>query len=359
MSLLKDQTRKSKWFALVVAALIAVSSALGTSFAQTEIVIYTPTRYGEMLERTLGQHFLSTYGARIVWQDMVATEMMAKVIAERNAPEASVVCPNVLSYLQTKDAGIWAQLDPAIVTNRSELFEQALASLDDHGVPLAANTLVIQYRSDIFQDQGFAPPTGFIDLARPEFQNRVLLTSTTSGVGTRTLISFARMNGGDEYNIDPGFTYAQSLTRAGQVHSFATSSSGFNELMQLGEVWIGVQFSEGAYQFKAAGAPVDFVLPAEGALLDFTTCHVLANAPQPELAQQLINLLIGEEFQREIALDRWAIPVRQNVELPEEYTAVLPLTPEQWSVLTNYDIEYVAGVRNDWHQRWIREIEAQ
>lgn len=357
--LIKEKPNKRLAFAAVLVGLVAAISGLSTSFAQSEIVIYTPTRYGDILERTLGQQFLDTYGARIVWQDMVATEIMAKVIAERNSPEASVVCPNVLSYLQTKDAGIWAQLDPAIVTNRNDLFEQALASLGDYGVPLAANTVVIQYRPDILEAEGLAPPTGFADLARPEFANRVVLTSTTSGVGIRTLISFARMNGGDEFNIDPGFAYAQSLVAEGQIHSFATSSSGFNELMQLGEVWIGVQFSEGAYQFRATGAPVDFALPVEGALLDFTTCHVLANAPQPELAQQLINLLIGEDFQREIALDRWAIPVRQNVSLPEEYTAVLPLTPEQWSVLANYDIEFVAGVRNDWHQRWIREVEAQ
>src|SRR5690606_15525633 len=143
-----------------------------------------------------------------------------------------------------------------------------------------------------------------------EYAGRVLLTSTSSGTGTRTLVMFARMNGGDEYNVDPGFEYAKQLVDSGQVHSFPTRSSTFNETLGLGEAWIGIQFSEGAFQFKAEGNPVNAVFAEEGAPLDYTTCHVVANAPEPELAQEVINLFLGQEFQREIVLGRWAIPVR-------------------------------------------------
>lgn len=352
-----SRPRRSPWF-VVVGAVLALASLHGAAMAQREIVVYTPSQYGAIVERTVGREIEALFGARVIVQDMLSTEMVTRVIADRNAPEASVVCPNVLSFLQTRDAGFWAPIDPAIVTNVEHVFERALEGLGDLGIPIAANTVVLQYRPDVFEEQGFEPPTGFADLARPEFRGRVALTSTTSGVGIRQLISFARMGGGDEYDIDPGFDFARELVSSGQVHSFATSSSAFNEMMQLGEVWIGVQFSEGAFQFKAGGAPIDMVLPAEGALLDFSTCHIHANAPEPELAQHVMNLLLGEEFQREVALERWAIPVRMGIELPPEYTEVLPLTQEDWATLTNYDVGHVAEVRNDWHQRWIREIEA-
>lgn len=328
----------------------------------TDLVVYTPVRYGDIVERTVGEAMKEQFNTTVIWQDLLASEMTTKVIAEQSAPSASVACPSVLSYLQTKDAGLWDQIDPSIVTNIDNLFDEARILYSDtmggNGVPIAASTIVIQYLTDVFDEKGFEPPTSLTDLANPEYAGHVMLTSTSSGVGIRQIVMLAMLAGGDEFDVDPGFDYAKQLVDMGQIHSFPTRSSEFNETMARGEAWIGIQYSEGGYQFKADGQPVDFVVPAEGALPNFTTCHPIVNAPEPELAQHFVNFMIGEEFQRELALDRWAIPVVKGIDLPPEYAAVLPLSADEWSRFQSYDFVEVAEKRPEWHERWTREIEA-
>lgn len=343
---------------LMLALPLCAMTALPAGPSSRELVVLAGVGYGEVIEKTVSKEMMARYNTRVVVQEALNAEAYTKVLAQRNAPEISVVTADLPHFLLGQKAGLWAKLEPAMIPNMKAIQPLATAPpLGEFSVAIAANTVGIQYRTDLFMQRGFAVPVGYADLWRPEFKGRVALTSTTSGVGIRALAVLAHMRGGSERNIEPGFALARDLVQRGQVSFFATNSATFNQAMERGEIWIGIQFSEGALQFRARGAPVGFVHPQEGVSLGLGLLQVVKGAPNQEQAQQFINLILAEEFQRAITLERFAIPVRLNVSLPAAHARALPLTVEQWKTMYSHDWDTIAAKRAEWHDRWLREVE--
>lgn len=343
---------------LFVIVPFVVASAASSAPPPTTLVVFTGIAFGELIERAVAKTMLERYNTKIVWEEALIQQAYAKVLAQRSNPEVSVSIVNPEIWRLGERAGVWAEIDPKIVTNLPTVFPAARKPYPGNtAVPLQANTVGVAYRTDIFLQRKFDPPTGYADLWRPEFKGRVGLTSSTAGTGLRALLVWARTRGGDETNPDPGFAMAKDLVQKQQVTFFATSSSHFNSAMQLGEVWIGVQFSEGAHQFAARGAPVGYVYPKEGVSLSVAGVTVVKGAPHQELAWQYVNLLIGQEFQTEMARVRWAVPVRPGISLPPAYARSLPLSPDQWGTMVTHNWEIYSAKFAEWNARWLREVE--
>jgi thiamine transport system substrate-binding protein len=100
-----------------------------------------------------------------------------------------------------------------------------------------------------------------------------------------------------------------------------------------------------------ADPPVD---EAPTAVID-TTCFrqvefagVLRGTDAPDEARRLVDFLISEEFQAEIALNLFVYPARTGVALPPEFTefAVVPQHPY------TLDPEAIDAGRDDWIETW-------
>ena len=77
----------------------------------------------------------------------------------------------------------------------------------------------LAYNKDVFKKNGWAAPTSWADLSDPKYKGKVVIPPITNGYGLLTLVMTARMNGGGEEKIDPGFD-------AVQRKSLPTSSRG-------------------------------------------------------------------------------------------------------------------------------------
>ncbi|OFV83018.1 MAG: hypothetical protein A2W26_11360 [Acidobacteria bacterium RBG_16_64_8] len=323
-----------------------------------ELVVHTFVDYGPLIERTVSKRMMERFNTKVIWQEELIQNAYAKVLTQQRNPEVSVTIVDPVHYLRGVSAGVWEKIDPKIVTNYATLYPAARQTYPQMlGVPLQANTVGIQYRTDVFLQRGFDPPTGYADLWRPEFKGRVGLTSGASGTGIRMLLIFAKMRGGDENKMEPGFDLVKDLVQKQDVRFFATSSGNFNSVMQRGEIWIGVQFSQGAFRFKSEGAPVNHVYPKEGVSLNVNGVAIVKGAPQPELAQQFVNLLIDPEFQTEMARELWSVPVRPGITLPSLYARTLPLLPDQWKAMVIPNWGLYSQKFSEWSERWLREVE--
>lgn len=344
--------------ALSVGVFLSIVRPAPSAPEPTQLVVYTGIAFGPLLEKTVSKTMLEKFNTKVVWQELLIQQAFTKVLAQRAHPEVSASIVDGVNYLNGEKAGLWADIDRKIVTNLQYVYPAALKPFPGgRGVPFEANTVGIQYRTDIFLQHHFAPPTGYIDLWRPEFKGRVAFAEPSSGTGMRALLILARMGGGSEDNIEPGFKLAKDLVQKQQITIFPTSSSEFNNFMQRGEIWIGVQFSEGGLQFAALGAPVAYVYPKEGVSLGVSSAVIVKGAPHQELAQQFVNLMLSPEFQQAMALDRWGIPTRTGITLPPQYARALPLEPSQWKNMVNHNWPVLAQHFNEWSQRFLREVE--
>lgn len=310
---------------------------------------------GALIEKVLGPIMLEKYNTKLVTQDMLNAAAYAKAVAEKGNPKASVVVTEIFDAMRGAKQGLWAELDKSIVTNIDALMPSAKKAVTDHYVPLLGSDMVMSYRSDVFDKRGFAAPTGFQDLTNGDYKGRVGLTGAASTLSIYQLIMFAKMNGGSENDIEPGFEFAKQLVDNDQVGFFAESSSVFNQAMLNDQVWIGPQFGPTARQLQHEGGPVKTLYPAEGVYENFQTVAIPANAPHQEQAQQLVNLLIGKEFQEAQAVDGLLLPVRDDVDV----SSVAELFPPEGTEYYVPDFGVVAENVDAWKRRWEEEIESK
>src|SRR5699024_716341 len=101
---------------------------------------------------------------------------------------------------QAKEAGLLQPIELDNIPNSKELYPIAI---DEDGYWVAELTAMtgIAYNTETIS----TPPTSWADLWNEEYENRVAISDVSGTVGYQFLVQAAKMNGGDEENIDPGF----------------------------------------------------------------------------------------------------------------------------------------------------------
>ena len=79
---------------------------------------------------------------------------------------------------------------------------------------------------------------------------------------------------------------------------------------------------------------------------------VLAGAENPEGAQQLVDFLLGEQFQSEIPTGMYVYPVNPDAAIPAEWVDFAPL-PENPIVL---DPTEISANRDRWIEDWTATV---
>ena len=82
-----------------------------------------------------------------------------------------------------------------------------------------------------FKEKGWAPPTSWNDLKDPKYKKQLVIPPINNTYGLYTLVMFARMNGGGEKNIDPGFKVMKEQINP-NVLAYEPSPGKMTELFQ-------------------------------------------------------------------------------------------------------------------------------
>lgn len=82
-------------------------------------------------------------------------------------------------------------------------------------------------------------------------------------------------------------------------------------------------------------------------------------APNPELANELVNLVISPEMGGQFAKMLGFGPLNQKVTLDQETAATVVYGKAQIEKLTVFDPDAVNARRPAWTERWNKEIESQ
>ena len=324
------------------AAMLLLLSSAG-AYSQT-LVVAGP---GGATEERFKQHVIPPFKkANNVTVQYVAgqtTEILAKLEAQRSNQEYDVISLNDGPMFQAEERGFCAPLVEAPVY--SELIPEARMTKNSIGYSAVAS--VITLNTKILADKGLPEPTSWLDLGDPRYEGEVaLLSAGSSSTGMSTLVMVARANGGGETNIDPGFEYFKKKIKPNLV-TVVQSSAKMSEMLQTGEVGIGVIVSSRAGALKAGGAPVKAIYPKEGTPIAMPALCQVVGSDVPDLAQKFIQHVVS--VQGQVGFEVGEVGVNKNVPTDAGAPAGNKLIALDWNTIN--------AKRNEWVDRWSREIE--
>jgi putative spermidine/putrescine transport system substrate-binding protein len=166
---------------------------------------------------------------------------------------------------------------------------------------------------------------------------------------------YARMNGGGEKNIEPGFKVMKEQVNP-NVLVYEPSPGKMTELFQSGQGQIAVWGTGRVQAFANTGFPVDFIYPKEGAPILLASACPVAKANANPLAQEFIKVMISAPVQTVLAKEMGNGPVNTKVDVNMPELKMAPVG-ERAKLIYSPDWDAINAQREEWTKRWNREVE--
>lgn len=213
----------------------------------------------------------------------------------------------------------------------------------------------LMYNTQFFKERGWAPPTSWNDLADPKYRRLIVIPPINNTYGLHTLVMFARMNGGGETNIEPGFKAMTERVNP-NVLAYEPSPGKMTELFQSGQAALAVWGSARVASFAATGFPVDFVFPKEGTVTLLPAICPIAKQTVSPIAHEFIRAVVQPDLQALLAREYGYGPVNKRAPVDPASMPMVPVGERAAQLLTvNWDV--INQNRDAWTRRWNREVE--
>ena len=339
---------------LFAAGALALCSAAVANAQEKTLVL---GGYGGSFETLMKEHiipgFEKEHNVKVQFIPGNSTENLARLQAQKGNQEMDVVILDDGPMYQAVALGFCDTLQDAPVVD--EIYDIARMGTDKAiGAGFVATGFA--YNKKMFEEKGWAPPKSWMDLADEKYNQILSIPPITNTYGLHTLVMLARVNGGGEENIDPGFEVMQEQV-APNVLVFEPSSGKMSELFQGSEIALSVWGSGRVKSLADTGFPAEFAYPEEGAVALMVAACPVVDSDVPEEAQKFIQYILSPDVQVRLAETMGFGPTNRNTELPEELVGTVPYGPEQVSKLVAVDWDTINPKREEWTQRWNRQVE--
>lgn len=328
----------------VVKGLVGLLAAPRIAFAQQKelVVAAFGGAYTDTVRKTIGA-FESANGVKIAFVPASGADGLAKAMAK----QVDVMHGDLAWAYRGVAQDAFEKLDPAIVTNLSALHPKARFS--EYGVVTNFGEYGIAYDPS----QVKAAPTSWLDLWKPEFKGAVSTTGYDAA-NIELIVLMAKLNGGNEDNIDPGFRKMAELGK--QISVFYSQHPQLLDLFRTKEI-VMARWLRGRVDWaNKQGVALKFVAPKEGAIALVSTVHVVKGRPQTELAQKFVNHLLSADSQKLYAADLGYTPSRRGLDL----TGIdVPYSDAMIDSLLMSDWAKIVPKMDAWKERWEKEVVAR
>ncbi|MBF8189486.1 ABC transporter substrate-binding protein, partial [Nonomuraea sp. K274] len=308
--------------------------------------------YEEAFKQTVIPEFEKSCACKVTYIAGSSTDTVAKLKAQQAAPQIDVALIDDGVQNQAVEAGLLTALDPKTVTHLPQVID--LARLPgDVGVGFSLNATGIAYNTDYYEKNGLPAPRRLADLADPKLKGKLVMPSITQTYGLGALVIAAKVGGGSEQNIDPGFEGVKKV--AANAVTFDTTADVSNYFLQ-GQAVASIWGNSRVQVLADKDYPIEFVYPEEGALPLIATVNVVNKAPHPDLAQKFVNALLEPSTQVTMAKSNFNGPVVEGVTL-DPALARRVVSQERAAELRKLDWNVINKNRSAWTERWNKEIE--
>ncbi|HEV2958177.1 MAG TPA: ABC transporter substrate-binding protein [Xanthobacteraceae bacterium] len=335
---------------LTLAAVLALTGAAAAQ-AQTLYV----AGYGGSFEQTIRKEimpaFAKKFGASVEYIAGNSTDTVAKLQAQRGNQQIDVAIVDDGPMYQAIALGFCA---PIVGLPDADIVKSARYK-DDKAVGMGLVATGLMYNTKYFAEKKWPAPTSWNDLKDPKYKKLLVIPPLNNTYGLHTLVMMARLNGGGEKNIDPGFKVMVNDV-APNVLVFEPSPGKMTELFESGQAVIAVWGSGRVSSFAATGFPVDFVYPKEGALALLASVCPVAKPNASPLAQEFVKMLLEPQFQEIYAMEYGYGPVNRRAQVAPEAARMAPIGSRAEELIV-VDWDTINQNRTEWDKRWNREVE--
>ena len=272
------------------------------------------------------------------------------VAARRTTPDSPLVhCGffNVDSITRGDVDDMWESMDPAKIPNMANVIGK-YARPQNKGVAYQMSAIGLLYNKNAVK----TPPDSWSALWDPAYKGKVVMFD----YDTRALAIAARLNGGSETDIDPGFkVWAE---HADNFRALVDSNDAVKNALSSGEARIAPWFSAIGRLWINEGAPFAFVIPKEGAI-GFPLYLAIVKGVTPAqraVCEDLINTLLDGKNAGRYGELTANIPTVKNATLSAAQAADPELNLDVASKAIVLDYSVIGRNTADWHRRWDREV---
>lgn len=342
-------------FSRIAASVALALAGLHAGGAVAETTLYVAGVGGsteQMYKNRVIPAFEKAHNVKVVYVAGNSTETLAKLQAQKGRQQINVAMMDDGPMYQALQMGLCEKLSDAPVYK--DLYPLARLSPEATGIGVVATG--IGYNEEAFKKRGWAPPDSWESLTDPRFQQLLGMPPVTNTYGLHTLVEMARLRGGSEKNIDPGFKALKDEIGP-NVLAWVSAPGEMDGMMQNGDVVMAVYGSGRAFALQGTGFPLKFIYPKEGGVaLQVAACAVTPNS-HSELSQAFIQHVLSPEVQAIQARENGFAPVNQTVSLPPELAARMPYGPDKVNALIKVDWDTINQQRAEWTTRWNRTVE--
>ena len=329
--------------ALVVTALVVAAGARPALAQKQTVVVYTAieneqiTDYMKAITKALPNIDLKLLR-------LSTGDISARFMAEKDNMQADVIwgvgATNILIF---KNAGMLEPYAPKGLDKIVPLFRDkdnppAWVGMDIYMSAFCFNT-------EVGKKHNLPAPTSWADLTKPVYKGHVVMPNpASSGTGYLSVASILQRMGEAE-----GWKYLDALHQ--NIAEYTKSGSKPCKDAAAGERAVGVSFEYVAFEMKKKGAPVEMVLPKEGAGYEMEANALTKKGAKNPAAKQFLDWADSEEAMRLYAQYFAAVGVAGipgPEGLPKDITKVVYPNDFDWSA-KNRD-----RILTEWQKRYAK-----
>lgn len=295
-------------------------------------------------ERVVASGFEAATGVTIEALGMRSADQVARLRIERASSSIDVLWIDFGEAQLLAKEGLLATLDESEVPNLGDIRAEARSPLGIAPITFSS-ALGFLYNTERLPE----PPRSWAALWEPRFSDELALFDFGSTLGPAFLVMAARLAGGGEKDIEPGFEKLAELSPHAVM--FQSSGPANNLAVAQGEAGLTFGLASQMLDLKAKGAPVAWLVPEEGAIALPQGFQVAAGAREPQLARAFIDYALSVETQTRLAEELLLVVTNQNVTLSADKRSLVPLDN-----IIYLDFATLSAERGAWTDRFNREI---
>ncbi len=273
-------------------------------------------------------------------------QTLSQLIAEKDAPVADIAYYGVTFGIKAGAEGVVEPYKPAGFDDIPEGLK------DPEGLWFTIHYGSLGLFVNVDALGGAPVPSCWADLTKPDYEGMVgYLDPSSAFVGYAGAVAVNRAFGGDLDNFDPAIKYFQDLAANDPIVPKQTSYAR----VVSGEIPILFDYDFNAYRAKyEEDGNFEFVLPCEGTVVVPYVMSKVANSPNPELAEKMLDFILSDAGQA-IWTNAYLKPARA-VELPEEVAARF-LPDSEYERATPVDYAKMEQVQAGFGERYLSEVD--